>query len=156
MRLGRGVLPLLLACTSGCFSYVRSEVQAVPVGERVRLHLSADGMTELRDLSSDAEPVVTGTLMRREAGEVVLRISEGGAYPYAAPLGQDVRIPVGGIVQLEQRRLDPLRTGLMAGGSVALGAAVLLSIIDDAFGNELPPTSGDPQLRIPIGWLRFP
>jgi hypothetical protein len=144
--------PAVVVGLSGCFGYVRSDVGAVPVGENVRVYLAPQGsaMTELRELSAAAEPIVNGQLMERAANGLMLRVSEGAAGYYAPAIGQDVRIPSSEILQLERRRLDPLRTAIASGAVAASVATVVLAIMSDAFGSDPPGGEVEPQIRIPL------
>jgi hypothetical protein len=133
----------LFMSVSGCFRYVEADPGVVPEGEPVRIHLTREGMADLRELSSEVEPVVTGMVVRREEGRLLLHIPIGRRPEgfYTQDLGQNVVIPLREIVQLEQRRLDRVRTGLLTGASAVVVATVLLTIIDDAYGGpgEAPP-----------------
>jgi hypothetical protein len=148
----RGVaVALLLSLSSGCFRYVRTDVGPVPQGENVRVRVTQEGMTELRDLSS--EPVVTGFVMSWGADEIMLRVpAQRGPQVAGETIGQDVRIPTRAIVELERRRVDGVRTALVAGlGFAAIGVAIV-TIMGDAFGgDDLEPPGPDVQTRIPLG-----
>jgi hypothetical protein len=151
------VLAAVGLASSACFRYVGTEVGPVPRGESVRVHLTQDGMVELRALSPDAQPVVTGLVMSWAGDEVMLRLPtrRDPAAAYVEQIGQDVRIPARAIVQLERRRVDPVRTGLATVvGAAAVGTAIV-TIMSDAFGGDdvVPPTP-DQQLRIPLGSSR--
>ena len=71
-RWSRLVLSALVPTVAGCFQYVRADLAMVPNGESVRVRVSPDGMEEVREFSPDAEPMVLGTIVRRDDAPTVL------------------------------------------------------------------------------------
>lgn len=156
----RSALAALLLGAPACYRYVPAELTAVPAGEDVRLHLSRAGMEALQPLSADPEPIVSGLAVRRDGERLLLRIPVR-ARPetfYGEAVGQDVWIPTAGIVQLERREIDRVRTGLLTAASVGAAAAVLFAIMDDAHGGmDIRPPGDDTQMQgfsIPIPLMR--
>jgi hypothetical protein len=107
-------------------------------------------MTELRELSPAAEPIVSGQLVQRETGGLMLRVSEGTTGFSGPSIGQDVRVPSGEILQLERRRIDPLRTAIATAGVAAGVTVMVIAIMSDAFGGDTPPDQAEQQIRIPF------
>lgn len=150
--LAAGVLVL-----SSCYAYVPADPDAVPLGERVRVHLSRSAMADMLLAAEDTaaapvEPVVAGTLSRREGDVVFVRVPipverEGFL---VAPFGRDVRVPLAGILQLERRRLHGGRTALTAAGAAGLAAFVIYVIMDGAGGGAVPTPPGGENVRIPL------
>jgi hypothetical protein len=155
----RIVAALVLLVTTGCYSYVPVEFDTVPVGEGVRVYLSREGVTRLRELGGDQipgaaadQPVVQGTLTRRTAADfsVLVPVTSRQVGFLQNELGQQVTLPVADAVAVQLRKVSGVRTGLALAGSTAGIAYVIVSIIKGARapqeGEEPPP--GD--LRIPI------
>ena len=68
----------------------------------------------------------------------------------AAPLHQRISVPVPGLVELETRRLNRLRTGLLVGGIAALAGIVIgtqFAGTDTPEGEDKP---GEDRLVVPV------
>jgi hypothetical protein len=146
--------PLLLC---GCYRYVPAELGAVPVGQDVRVHLTRQAMIGIEELPDLERPLVSGTLVRLESERLFLRVPVAARQVgfHTDLIGQDVGIPTTGIVQLEQRRLDPLGTGLLVAGTAATAAAVITLILESRRGTEDPGPPPIEELRVPLFSLRF-
>jgi len=129
---------------SGCFGYAAVELDTVPPGEKVRVHLNQEGLGDLAEFAPDLR--MDGTLLRADAGQLVLRVPTGDQTVgiMTRTLGQDVSIPFTRIAQLEQRELDRRRTWLTAGAGAAAVAAILTSFGEGVPNPELPPVEEDP------------
>jgi hypothetical protein len=128
---------LALSSTTACFSYIPTQVDAVPPGENVRVYVNRSVVESIGEITTLTEPIVRGRVMRRDGAELFVRVpvavrQEGF---HSAELGQDVRIPVGDVIAIEQRRLNPIGTGALVAGTAA-GAAVILFVIMEAFGEN--------------------
>ncbi len=153
MRLkGRAVAAAPLIILAGCFTYIPTEVSAVPDGERVRVHVTREGQLDLPEVIDPLGPTVRGTLVRRAEDGIFLRV------PVAirrdgflqSDLGQNVAIPFREIVQIERRALSRSRTGLMVAGTAGVAAVIVFVIIDGSRGGDpRGPTGGD-DIRIPL------
>jgi hypothetical protein len=120
-----------LVLLSGCFTYVPTEWDAVPPGERVRVHLTRQGLADLPDgpYGQTLSGALSGTLMDAEAGQLLVRIPLGVRQEalVTRSLGQDVTIATGEVVLLERRTFDSARTGFaVAGGIAGVVAAILV------------------------------
>ncbi|MSR36595.1 MAG: hypothetical protein EXR95_08130 [Gemmatimonadetes bacterium] len=97
---------------------------------------------------------MSGLVMSWGADEIMLRLPtrRDPAAVYREEIGQDVRIPARAIVQLERRRVDPVRTGLASALGVAAIGAAIVAIVSDGFGgDDLVLPGPDQQSRIPLG-----
>ena len=148
--------------SSGCFSYVPAELDTVPPGEDVRLFLTRQGMDALSEADvngtlTTGAPVVNGELMRRNPDELYVRIPIARRQIgfHTAQLGQDIRIPTGEIVQIEQRRLNGVGTGLLLAGSAGLVSSIVMFILNDARGTSGGPPIEVEETRIPLISIRF-
>ena len=133
--------------SSGCFSYVPTEIGAVPPGESVRLFLTREGVDVVNQggveeaLSTVFDPVLSGEFVRRTGADFYLRIPTVRRQVgfHSAQLGQDVRIPTSEIVQIERQRLNKAGTGLLVGGVVGAIAGLIVFILDDARQSTTTP-----------------
>lgn len=132
-----------LVC-SGCFGYVPAERGTVPPGERVRVHLTQEGLDDLAAFAPGL--TMDGTLVRADSDQVILRVSvvDQTVGIMTRSLGQDLTIPAGRIARLEQRELDRRRTWLTAAVGTATVAAILTSFGEGVPNPELPPVEEDP------------
>lgn len=159
--LKRGLLLGAVLVASGCFKYVPTQLEAMPQGENVRLFVTRQGALELAEVREvdGSIPSLTGRLVSQEDREVLIQVpvAERREGFHSVDLTQTIRVPAGEIISVERRQFDPLGTGLLAGGTAALGAMVVYLIID-AYGG--PPRPGEippDELRhidlfsIPIG-----
>jgi hypothetical protein len=155
----RIVAALILLVTTGCYSYVPAEFDTVPVGQGVRVFLSREGVTRLRELGGDQipgasgdQPMVQGTLTRRTASDfsVLIPVASRQVGFLQNELGQQVTLPVADAVAVQLRKVSHVKTGLALASSTAGIAVLIVSIIKGARapqGGEEPPP-GD--LRIPL------
>ena len=161
MRTRRIVAAVMLVVTTGCYSYVPTDFDAVPVGEGVRVFLSREGVTRLRELGADQipgaaaeQPIVEGTLVRRTASDfsVLIPVTARQVGFLQNPLGQQVTLPVADAVQVQRRQVSQVKTGLALAGSTAAIAVVIVSIIRGARQpqqTEQPPP-GDLRIPLPV------
>ena len=142
----------LLALT-GCYVYVPAEVQTVPPGENVRLRVSRGALAELAEVVPGGEPVVRGTLVRREQDRLFVRvpITTRRVGFMNQPITQDVGIAAGEILEMELRRKSNGRTALFVAGTGVVAAAVIGTIVtgdrDRVIRDDGPPD----EIRIPLG-----
>lgn len=162
-RVSLAVLLAMIPAVTGCFSYVRTEVDAVPAGEGVRIFLSAE---ELRQLESEGlvddlslgSPVVAGTLARHADGRIFLRVPVGSRRVgfHTEALDQELPIRTGGIVQVERRVFNRLGTGLLAAAGAGLIGSVAYLILDGARRPTEVQYPDPDNVRVPLLSIPFP
>lgn len=155
----KALVAAVLLVSTGCYSYVPAEFDVIPVGEGVRVYLSREGVQRLREIGGDVipgasgdQPVVSGTLVRRDLDEFSIRIpvtahQEGFLQ---TELGQQVTLPTSVVVQAQRRKVSQVKTALAVVGSTALITGVIISIIK---GARQPVDSRNPpseDVRIPL------
>jgi hypothetical protein len=156
----RALVGALLLVTTGCYSFVPAEFDAIPVGQGVRVYLSREGVARLRELGADEipgassdEPVIEGTLVRRSATDfsVLIPVTSHQEGFLQSALGQQVTLPASTVVQARLRKVSGVKTGLALVGSTAVITGVIVSIIQGA----RQPVDGDDPIpqdsRIPAG-----
>jgi hypothetical protein len=129
-------LTLVLLSTSGCFRYIPVELETLPPGENVRVYVSRSVIQQLQEVGDFTDPVVRGRIVRRNDEELFVWVPIGARQVgfHSTELGQDVRIPLTEIVQLERREIDRIGTGALVAGGIGT-AAVVLFVIMEAFGD---------------------
>ena len=153
--LGIGAIGLSL----GCFKYVPATLDTAPVGSRVQALLSTEGQIVMRNRIGIDRSLLRGELLDRSGETVLLSVrSTGMSDEFGArrPLYQRVDIPRSHILRVDQRVIDPARTGGIV--AAAGGAAILLVL--QAFGDRNPGQvdngGGGPDESIRSWILRLP
>lgn len=152
--------PIVLA--AGCFAYQPTGPNEIRVNDDVRALLTSAQVGQLDPVFLKDGRTLEGKVV--ENGEEVLIqvpvVSElRGAR--VQTLHQRVRIPRESIVDLQLRRLDRTRTGLLVGGGLALAAAIVVrELAGDSGGSSRRPNPDPPRetvkplLRIPLSFGR--
>jgi hypothetical protein len=155
MRATRLLALAAALAASGCFAYVPSSPQELVPGEAVRLRLSAQEAMRYADLRLADPRSMEGTFVDRSDAELMLEatVSPSDRERGTQFLVQRVTIPLTGILDVEKKKLDTVKTGLLVGGGAAAVAAL---IVGNATGwgsdSESPPDAPEAR-RIPL--LRF-
>lgn len=150
-RILAATAPLFL---SGCFSYVPADVGSLPVGDDVRLELTRVAFAELPELPDNSGPDLNGTLVRRDADRLFVRVPVNvrmGGF-VTQTVHQELTIPSQGVVQSERRVLSRTRTGLTVAGGVAALAVIFVSFKDSDESPELPERT--PEEEAGVGFIR--
>jgi hypothetical protein len=147
------------ALAGGCYTYRAVPVEQVAVGAPVRLRITPTEAARVGALLGREERVLDGQLLAKEPDDgllVAIGSTAGGDATGVGPLHQRVTIPRAGLVELEVRRLDKVKTaGVIAAAGVAVAAAAVA-----AFGALNPPSGPGkggtdrtvipPSIRLPI------
>lgn len=145
-RFPLGALALLVL--TGCFSYRTLPPGSVPAGSEVRVRVTAAGADRIR--ATEREPYsleasLEGTLLGRSGDGLRLRLSESRGSPASPPVQHDVSLLPGEVLALEVRRLDAVRTGILAAVAGTAAAVWLASRFDSAGGSGAGPGTGGPD-----------
>jgi hypothetical protein len=154
------ILPVLLFLfTLGCFEYVPVDLKTVPLGSRVRAHLSTAGRDSLIARTGAHYETLNGTLVQRRGASVLLSVRSVWGTRHTRESGdlyQRIDVPRQDVLRVELKRLDGLKTSaLIAGVTGAVGTVALLSMRGEP-GGELPLPSGGPEdgIRFPFLFVR--
>ncbi len=156
-------LPGLALCAAaalllGCYKYVPATLSTVPTGSNIRAVLSTEAQADLRSRVGMDVDLLEGKLLESNDDEVwvsVRSVAASGMLDGTQPLYQRIDVPRQGVVRVDVRRLDRLRTYTLIG--VAAGAAVFVAA--QAFGEGGPgpePPNGGPSDRVQGVLLRLP
>lgn len=156
---GRRILALLvMACTaSGCYVYQPVRPGDALVGSRVRATVSPEQAAELAPVLRNVTPQVTGTLIERSNGSIMLDVPLYGATSSGLStqaLNNRVAIPFADLVSLESRKLSRWRTALTLGAVAAGLTGAWVAATGDEGVNDKPKTGTDNAV-IPIFSLPF-
>lgn len=148
----------LMSALLGCYSYTPTRPEVVPLGEVVRVRMTADEATKFTDLQLRDSRLLEGRLHDVSDDAVTLEATIGANDPQRGmrALMQRVDVSTTGMVELEWRQLDRARTGfLIAGGSAVLTAVVLGQLHGGGGDDDGPGGGSNEAVWIPIlriGW----
>jgi hypothetical protein len=144
---------------SGCYTYVRTDMDTLSPGDNVRFLVTTRGAAEYVEATGarEAPPRISGTLDRQEPLTAFLRVPQPPVNlgsPNARFLDQMVGIPSGEILEAELRVLSRPRTALMVGGAATVGTLLVIQIMN-TLGDGSDGDGGDlidlTILAVPIG-----
>lgn len=152
----RGELVLLAAAlvlATGCYSYTPTRVESLSPGQSVRVRLSIEETERLEEMRRSDSRLLEGTVIERSANQIMVDSPVTRLDPMTGTraLLQTLDIPVTGILEVELRERDDLKTAVFVGG-LAVAAAIAISVAmgGDGSGGDLPPTPTPPESRIPV------
>lgn len=156
---GRRVLVLLAVglTASGCYVYQPVRPGDAPVGSRVRATVSPEQAAELAPVLRNVTPQVTGTLVQRSSGSIMLDVPLYGATASGLStqaLNNRVAIPFTDLVTLESRTLSTWRTAAAIGAIAAGLTGAWVAVTGNQKVNDKPKTGTDNAV-IPIFSLPF-
>lgn len=120
---------LAIACaTPGCYRYSTTGVEDLAPGAEVRVRVTPETVTRVREQIPAAGPVMEGRLLARTADGLLLAVpvlSEVRGMRVEA-LHQRVEVSMPAVLELELRELDRTRTLLVVGGGLTAVAALVI------------------------------
>jgi len=149
---------LVPASLAGCYTYVPAELATLPPGQQVRVYLTRAAVASLPE---DVAPTdlstlyVSGMLMAQQADSLTVSIPVGTRNPgfISGNIRQLVKVRTAEVVDLQRRQFSVLRTALVAGAGVGVGAAVITLIFQSQSSIDISDPNEDTS-RVPI--LAFP
>ena len=120
-------LPFLCLLAAGCHTYRPGTVSDLSTGDRVRTLLTAEQHEELQEHLLGGDRLVEGTVVDATSAELllevpVLTVAEGIR---VESYSQRLRIPLGGVADVEMRLLDWKRSSALAGVIGAAAGAII-------------------------------
>ena len=149
------LVPLLAAC----YTHAPIEPNALHPPASIRARVNAATAEQLEPLLGvDNARLLRGVVIASSPDTLIVEVPTGVRAEIGSSvqtLNQRVAIPRTSIVELETRRLDRLRTGLVVGSASVLAGALIYRAVQGGRGREGPPDGGHPtEIRIPV--LRIP
>ena len=135
---------------SGCFQYVPVQPVAPEPGTTIRAHLTDSASAMLAPAVGPGIGALEGRVLRGDEAGIELAVSAarfrfgGGSQ---TRYGEPLTVPRFGIAAVEQRKLSPMRTALLAGG-VVLGAVGLVVAVDPGGGGGGQGGGNKPPARV--------
>ena len=154
-RLGL-LAPALLA---GCYTYAPIQASSLQPGMGVRARVSATAAEGIAPLIgvSDAR-VLTGKFIESSSGVMIVEVPTMVPPRAGAPaqsLYQRISIAPGQLVDLESRRLDGAKTGLVLGAAAVILGSSAYAALKGGPGIDHPPSGSSSDARIPLVRLHF-
>ena len=154
MRAVRCLAVILLASSSGCYTYDPARLTDVRAEMRVRARLTEDELGRLGIAVPGDGRVIEGEVLERSDGEMLLLVPivTDVVGTRVETLHQRLRIPDRGITEIESRRLDRFRTGLAVGAGIAVAAGVTAAALAAGYRSDRPGNGGTPpEMWFPLG-----
>jgi hypothetical protein len=144
---------------AGCYTYAPVQSSALSPGTGVRARVSATAAERVAPLLgvSDAR-VLTGTLIDNQSGTLIVEvptIAQASVGSAGQSLNQRISIAPGDLVEIESRKLDRRRTGLVVGAAAVVAASATIAALKGGPGLDRPPGGSSTDAKIPIWRLRF-
>jgi hypothetical protein len=148
-----GALPL-----AGCYTYLPTTLDAAPRGARIRALLSEEAERRLADYGMHQGRTLSGEIQGRRGDQVVvLALSVPmGAGGGMRPLYQEVVLAPGDVLRVDQRRLDPVRTGMLAAAAAAATGVLAWQALFGSGEATPPPPGGGPAEQVRPWGIRLP
>jgi hypothetical protein len=143
--------------TSACYSYAVIDPAQADAGLEVRARITAEESARIDELIGTQDRVLEGEIVGRESAGLILSVPTVLQDPGLSTtrLHQRLTLPTSSIVELEERRLDRLRTYSLIGAVAAIAGYVVVSqfgLSSDDPGGDKP---GPENLVVPVR-IRFP
>ena len=149
---------LLLLAGAGCYTYTPATLPELRPGETVRTLLSREQIVDLDGIVTISGRQLTGRVVGLTEGRVLIDVPVAGSVGGSPirTLNQRVALAPEGILEVERRNLDGVRTALVVGGAVAVVGALVAWQISESENSpvrnprEPPDASRVPGVRIVI------
>lgn len=147
----------LLAATA-CFTYQPAALPELEPGETVRAYLTREAILDLNEVVTVRDRTLTGRVVQAGGDGLLLdvAVATADAGSPTRTLNQRIGIPTDGLLEVEERTVDALRTGLAAASVAALiGTLIAWQITEDdnspgGGGKDPPDALRMPAFRISI------
>ena len=151
-------LLVLLPFLAACYTHMPIEPNAVRAGTNIRTRINAATAAELEPLLGVANArLLTGVVITTSPETLIVEVPTSVRAEIGnsvQTLKQRVAIPRTSIFELETRRMDRLRTGLVVGSASVLVGALIFRATVGGPGDEGPPGGEEPNERR-VYLLRF-
>lgn len=134
----------VVAFAAGCYQYIPSARETLTPGTTVRVRVAPTYVASMRldEVLPSEGDLIRGSVMPGAGDTLHLLVEVPAARRSAVggpSLNQHLALPPASILQLEVRRVDRQRTGLLAAAGVAIVGAVLWSQFTGWFGGDTMP-----------------
>jgi hypothetical protein len=154
----RRLLPLLLF-VAACYTHAPIEPNAVHPRTSIRARVNAATAEQLEPLLGVSNArLLSGVVITNAPDTLIVEVPTGVRAEIGSSvqtLNQRVAIPRASILELESRRIDRLRTGLLVGSASVLAGALIYRAVHGEPGSGRPPGCCEPtEVLIPLLQIR--
>jgi hypothetical protein len=152
-------LLILAPLLAACYTHAPIEPHALRPQTSIRARVNAATADQLEPLLGISNArLLSGVVIATSPDTLIVEVPTGVRAEIGSTvqtLNQRVAIARTSIVEVETRRIDRLRTGLVVGSASILASALIYRAVRGDAGNGRPPDCCQPtELRIPV--LRIP
>ena len=150
----RGTL-ILLPFLAACYTHAPIEPNALRARTSIRARVDAATAERLEPLLGIRNArLMSGVVITATPDTLIVEVPTSVRTEIGSSvqtLNQRVAIPRASIFELETRRIDRLRTGLVVGSASLIAGALIFRAVRGEPGDDGPPGGGGPnEIRIPV------
>lgn len=146
-------LTLLVLAFAGCYRYVPADRTALTPGRDVRVRINEAESSRFATILPDGARLVEGTVIQNGADTLLLDVPVASNVlgSRVETINQRLDFSRAGIVDIELRQLDRIKTAIVVGGGGGLGLFVLIKGLQGAFrgGDDNDNLPGD-DIVVPV------
>lgn len=143
------------ALLTACYTYQPIEIADITPELEVRTRVTGAEADRLSDVLGSDNRVIEGTVQELQGDNLLLLVPVVSAIDRGrgGDLNQRVELARSGLVEVDVKRLDQQRTGILLGTvTVVVGALVIRQLNQDQGGGDTPDPPVPPEDRV----FRFP
>jgi hypothetical protein len=152
------VLVAAAGSTSACYTYTLIDPAQAGAGLEVRARITPEESARIDALIGSQGRVLEGEIVGTESAGIIIAVptvlQDNGLA--SARLHQRLTLPTSSIVELEQRRLDRLRTFSLVGAIAAVAGYAVISQFGTSSDDPGGDKPGPENLVVPLLRIRFP
>ena len=149
---------ILLPYLAACYTHAPIEPNALRARTSIRARVDAATAERLEPLLGIGNArLLSGVVITASPDTLIVEVPTSVRTEIGSSvqtLNQRVAIPRASIFELETRRIDRLRTGLVVGSASLIAGALIFRAVRGGRGDEGPPGGGEPN-EIRISFLRI-
>jgi hypothetical protein len=150
----RGSL-ILLPLLAACYTHARIEPHALRAHTSIRARVDAATAEQLEPLLGTGNArLVSGVIITASPDTLIVEVPTAVRAEVGSSLQtlkQRVAIPRAAIFEVETRKVDRLRTGLVVGSASIVAGALIFRAVHGGRGSDRPPGGGEPaEYRVPF------
>ena len=162
LRYYSGMRRLVVLCVplfAACYTYAPIDAGVLQPGMSVRARVSGAASDRLAPLlGATNSRLLTGTTIEANSGAFIIEVPmvvQAEVGTTFQTLYQRVSISRGELLELETRKLDRGRTGLVAGGAAIVAGSAIVKSLSNGSGLDRASPGGSADSRLPPVRIRF-
>jgi hypothetical protein len=142
-----------LVMAAGCYSYAPTRLDSLQPGQAVRVRLSPEEAERLEPMRRSDTRLMEGTVVDASGNGVTVNTAVTRLDPMSGTraLFQTLDVQPSGIIEVELRERDNLKTGATIGGiAVAVAVGLVAALSGDATSEDPPGTPPIEEAWLPV------